>query len=83
MRLLPRTLYSSSLSPSYYIKHNTAPHNTGTVHVRMSASYQQADFFRVHYFRPAEQKYMYIRGYVSQHAMASGILWLYYSVIVQ
>jgi len=40
------TLYSSSLSPSHYIKHNTASHNTGTVHVSLPASYQEADNFR-------------------------------------
>jgi hypothetical protein len=64
IQLLTRTLYSSSLPLSHCIKHNTAPHNTGTVHVSLSASYRQADIYRMYYYLPAEQKYMYIRGYV-------------------
>jgi len=51
-----------------YIKHNTAPHNTDTVHVRhLQAAPVQT--WRLQWRPPVEQKYMSIRGAESEYAI--------------
>ena len=70
--------FTVSLKPA---QHRSTQHRHGTCEPvsQLSASRH----LQVHYCLPAEQIYMYIRGYVRQYAMASGILWFYWDVIVQ